>query len=108
MRGRGVLVAAAALVVVIAISGTLAALAASDNLPWQTHVANIASDQTAGATATAAASTTPPPGSPAPPSASATSPPPAAVSANVKFTLAFPNLPKMMRMTNLLQVPGQQ
>ena len=85
MRGRGALIVAAALLVVLAVSGTFVALAASDNLPWQTHVAGIAND--AGAT----------------PVSSGT-----ALAARVQFTSAFPNLPTMKRMTNLLQVPGQQ
>ena len=111
MRERDLLIGAVVLVVVLAVAGTVAALATSNNLPWSTHthVANIASDGTPTSAATPAQTATAPPGStPGTPSGSATTGPPTAVAANVKFPLAFPNLPALKRMTNLLQVPGQQ
>ena len=78
---------AAAVVLVLIVSGAVGVLAASGDLPWQSRVAEVARDD--GAT----------------PAASPTITPfvPAAVKAT--FAKAFPNLPKLPRPTNMLQVP---
>ncbi len=92
MTGRIRLASVAAATLLI-VSGTVGALAATGDLPWQGRAAQIASDGTAvRPTATAAAS----------PAASGTTP----AMPEVTFSEAFPRLPKLERPTNMVGIAG--
>ncbi len=84
MRARARVAAASALAV-IAVGVAIVALATTSDLPWQSRLPEVAHDGTSEPVGT--------------------SPSPAAAAA-VRFLVAFPHLPPMDRMTNLVELPG--
>jgi glucose/arabinose dehydrogenase len=97
---RPVVLAAGVAVAVLIVAGVVGVLAASDDLPWQSRVPELASDGTANAptagtggsgTATPAGGSTTTPGTP-----------------SAHFSEAFPKLPELDQPTNMIEVPGER